>query len=534
MKQTLDFVLEQLRGVWRFRWTAIAIAWGICLLGWTATLFVPDRYQASARVFVDTQTTLGAATRDLSLDANVDSQIQRVRQALLGGPQLVKVADEAKLTAEAVTPKDRQDIVERLRKEIDISGGISPESPGAGVFVISYTHRNRETALRVVERLTTSFMEGTLRGKREGSEQAQRFLVEQIAEYETRLRQAEERLAAFKKEHVGLMPGTQGDYFTRLQAEIDQLNKIKSDLRVATQRRDELQRQLRGEQPLIAAMTGASSGSVPSAPSGVGGDTATRIRESRQQLDSLLLRFTEKHPDVIALRATIKELEERQAAEIEAARRGDTGAAARIGLGASPVFQNLQLQHNQVEVDIAALRADIEDRERRINSLRSLINTAPEVEAQFSRLDRDYGVTKAQYEALVERLGRARLGEQAAETGVVRLEPIDPPRAPFQPTSPKRPLLAAGVLFFGIAAGVAVAYLLNMLRPVFSRSRQLSDVTGLPVLGVVSMTWIERYEARSRRGALVFSGAAAALLALSGVFVVVQSALTRIVQGWLA
>jgi polysaccharide chain length determinant protein (PEP-CTERM system associated) len=531
MKQTLDFLAEQLGGLWRFRWTGMAVAWGVCLLGWAGTMFVPESYEATARVFVDTQTTLGAATRDITVDTSVDSQIQRVKQALLGGPQLAKVAEDAGLIPPGVPANERHAIVGGLRDKIEISGGITRETPGAGVYTISYRHRDRETSLRVVDQLVRSFMEGTLGGKREGSEQAQRFLVEQIAEYETRLRRSEERLAAFKKEHVGLMPGAQGDYFTRLQAEMEQLNKVKSNLSVATQRRDELQRQLRGEQPLIG---GSQAGAVPTAPGGAGGgDIGSRIRESQQRLDELLLRFTEKHPDVIALRGTIKELEERQASEIAAARRGDSGAAARVGLSASPVFQNLQLQHNQVEVEIAALRADIADRERRIGSLRSLINTAPEVEAQFSRLDRDYGVTKTQYEALVERLGRARLGEQAAATGVVEFDLVDPPRADFQPAPPGRPLLIAAVLLGGIVVGGAVAYLLNMLNPVFSRARRLSEVTGLPVLGVVSMTWIERFELQARRNMLVFGGTAAALVGVAVLVIAMQKPLALSVQGWM-
>lgn len=533
MKQQLEIVTELLRGMWRFRWVGMGVAWGVCLLGWLVTLFIPDSYEASARVFVDTETALNEATRDITLGSSVESQIQRVRQALLGGPQLTKVADETRLTAKAVTPQERQAIVEGLREEIEIQGGMTRESPGAGVYLISYRNPDRELSLKVVDRLVNIFVEGALGGKRESSEQAQKFLVDQIAEYETRLRQAEERLAAFKKANVGLMPGAQGDYFTRLQTEMETLSKAQTDLSVTTRRRDELQRQLRGEQPLVAA-PGQAVGAVPSAPTGAGGDTATRIRESHQRLDELLLRFTEKHPDVIALRGTLKELEARQAAEIEAARRGDTGAAARIGLSASPVFQNLQLQYNQVEVEIAALRANIGDLERRIASLRSLINTAPEVEAEFSRLDRDYGVTKAQYQALVERLGRARLGEQAAQTGVIRFEVIDPPRAGFKPTAPKRPLLAAGVLVAGIAAGVGAAFLLNMLRPVFSGPRQLNEITGLPVLGSVSMTWIERHDARARRGIIAFSTAAVILVIFGGLFMLIQQVLVRSVQGWMA
>ena len=115
-----------------------------------------------------------------------------------------------------------------------------------------------------------------------------------------------------------------------------------------------------------------------------------------------------------------------------------------------------------------------------------------------------------------------------------RFEVIEPPRAGFEPTAPMRPLLAVGVLLFGIIAGAGVAYLLNMMRPVFSRARQLSEITGMPVLGVVSMTWLERYEAQASRTALVFGGAAAALLVLAGLFVLLQHSLVRSVQGWLA
>jgi polysaccharide chain length determinant protein (PEP-CTERM system associated) len=529
MMQNVQDLLDQLRGAWRFRWVGVAVAWAICLTGWVVLLVVPNRYEASSRVFVDTKTALGEATQGITVDSSVDSQIQRVRQALLGGPELTKIADETNLTARAITPQERQAVVERLRSQILIQGDIRSGNADAGLYVISYANRDRDISLKVVDRLVNSFVEGALGGKRQGAEQAQQFLVEQIADYEARLRQAEERLAAFKKSNVGLMPGTQGDYFTRLQAEMEALRKAQTDLSVATRRRDELQSQLRGEQPLVTSGAGAPGGAL----TGGGGDTATRIRESQQRLDELLLRFTEKHPDVIALKATLLELQQRQADEIEAARRGDAGAAARTGLSASPVYQNLQVQFNQANVDIAALRAEVADREQRIGTLRGLINTAPEVEAEFSRLDRDYGVTKAQYQSLVERLGRARLGEEAAATGVVRFEVIDPPTASFDPAFPKRPLLAAVILFGSIAAGVGVAYLLNLLRPVFGGSRQLNEITGLPVLGVVSMTWIERYELQARRSMLALVAAMVVLVALGGVYLVLQRTLVSSVQAWI-
>lgn len=536
MKALVEQLLERIRGAWRFRWVGLLAAWGVCLVGWSIVLFLPDSYEASARVFVDTRTALSRVTEGIGVGSDVDSQIQRVREALLGGPQLEEVVRQEELQLAGATPREKQDLIAKLRKRIQIT---SRDQSPAGLYVISYTDRTRERSLRVVDRLLNSFVENTLSGKREGSEQAQQFLREQIADYERRLGAAEERLAAFKKQHVGLMPGTQGDYFSRLQSEMQALAKAQAELGIAQRRREELQRQLRGEQPLTgggvssAAGSSRSTGNATAVAGAADNDTASRIREAQARLDDLLLQYTDRHPDVIALRATLEELKARQQADIDAVRRGDPGAAARIGLSANPIFQSIQLQLNQAEVDIAALRGAIADHQTRVADLRRMVDTAPEVEAQFARLNRDYDVTRAQYQALVERLERARLSEQAEETGVVRFEIVDPPSAAFKPVAPNRPLLIVAILLAGLAAGGALAYLLHQLRPVFGSVRQLNEITGLPVLGVVSMTWLEKHKALQRHGALVYAAAAFLLLLFGGVVFVVHPGVTQLLMRWM-
>jgi polysaccharide chain length determinant protein (PEP-CTERM system associated) len=528
MMQQLDNLIEQLRGLWRFRWIGMVVAWAVLLLALMVITVLPNRYAASATVFVNTQTAVSAATRTLTLDENMDSQIQLVREALLGGPQLAKIADDTGLTARARSPEERQRAIDRLRYQIQI-GLRAGAAAGGGTYVISYMNRDRQTTLKVVDRFVNTFVEEALGGKLRGSEQAQEFLTRQIADLEKRLRDAEEALASFKKDHVGLLPGNQTDYFNRLDTELADLDAAQTKLSVATMRRTELERQLRGEDPLVpggAQRPGAAGGAPAS-------DTATRLQQAQQQLDELLLNYTEKHPKVIELRNTIVELQKRLNDEIEAARKGDASAAARTGLAASPVYQNLKLQYDQVGVEIAGLQADIGNHRQRVASLRSLMNTAPEVEAQFSRLNRDYTVVKAQYEALVEQLGRARLGEQAAQTGLVRFDVVDPPRAGFDPVFPKRPLLAVGALAGAIAAGLGIMFLLNLLRPAFASVQRLHEMTGLPVLGAVSMTWIERYEAQLRRSALRLSGALLGLVVLCGVFIATQRHLANAVRSWI-
>jgi polysaccharide chain length determinant protein (PEP-CTERM system associated) len=529
MMQQLNNVLEQLHGLWRFRWIGVIVAWGVLLPGLIVTTVLPDRYQASATVFVDTQTALNAATKALTVDQGQDSQIQRVREALLGGPQLTKIADDMGLTTHAQTPQERQRVLDRLRGQIQIAETQNGQGGGGGTYVISYSNKDRQTSLKVVDRFVSTFVQDAQLGKHEGYVQAQQFLTQQIADLETHLRDAENALASFKKDHVGLLPGNQNDYFNRLDTEVATLDTAQTKLSVANMRRTELEHQLHGESPLMAA--GGEKNGNAGMPSS---DTATRLQQSQQQLDELLLNYTEKHPKVVELRNTIAELKQRLADEIEAARHGDTAAAARSGLATSPVYQNLKMQYDQQGVEIAGLEADIANERQRVATLRSMINTAPEVEAQFSQLNRDYSVVKAQYEALVEQLGRARLSEQAAQTGIVRFDVVDPPRAGFDPIFPKRPLFAIGALLAAIAAGVGAALLLSILRPVFGSVRRLQEVTGLQVLGAVSMTWIDRYRADLRRSALHVAGALLGMVLVCGVFLATQRHLASAVKTWIA
>jgi polysaccharide chain length determinant protein (PEP-CTERM system associated) len=527
--EVVDDVLDHARGVWRFRRMAIGLGWLGALLGWLVVLAWPDSYESSARVYVATSTPLRPLLQGISVEQDVDAQLNLVRASLLGRPELEAVARAADLDVHVKTPADRDALIESLQKSILIDAQ-APEGNDNqnrrsmdSVYTIRYQNTDRLKALAVVKSLLNYLVEETLGGKRSGSDEAQKFLREQIADYEKRLVAAEGALAEFKRHNVGLVPGTQGDYFTRLQNENLASRKAQQALDVALRRREELARQVRGERPLVPGViagangTAGQSGNLSSAMRG--GDTATRIAEAQARLDDLLLRFTDKHPDVIAARETLAELKKRLDAELAAAQHGDAGAAAASGLAANPVYQGLQVQLNQADVEIAALRADLSDHQRAEADLHKLLSTAPEVEAQYSQLNRDYDVTKAQYNSLLDRLDKAKLAGDAAQTGIVRFDIIDPPSAGTHPVKPKRPLLLAGVLASALGLGVAVAWLMAVMNPVFSSVRTLRDRTGLPVLGAVSLTWVERAKSQFHRSLAGVAGGVAVLLAICGVAV---------------
>jgi polysaccharide chain length determinant protein (PEP-CTERM system associated) len=527
MQALIDQVLDLLRGGWRFRWQAMLAAWGVCLAGWLVVLSMPDMYESNARVFVDTRTPLTPVIQGIAIGQDVDAQLNFVQQSLLSGPQLLTVAREAGMEMPGMTTEARASMVNSLRERVTLTAkGPERGVPGGTIYTINFQDGNRDRALKVVDTLLNTFVEDTLGGKKQGTAQAQKFLEQQIQDYERRLGEAEQRLSDFKRRNVGLMPGAGTDYFSSLQAAIDTEKRAQGTLAVALTRRAEIERQLRGEAPFAAGGANASGGEGSQ-------DTGARIKETEARLDELLLRFTERHPDVVATQETLNELKRRRAAEIEALRRGDRSAAGS-GASANPVYQNIQLALNKVDVEIAALRREIADHQEKIAGLRRMIDTAPEVEAEFARLNRDYDITKSQYGTLVERLEKARIGEDAEATGSVRFEIIDPPNADFQPVAPNRLALVALVLLVGIGAAGGLIYLMQQLKPVFNNSRVLSDLTGLPVLGVVSMTWLDRHKSELRRSYVLYAGAGAALVvvfALTASFNAPGAAMLRQILG---
>jgi polysaccharide chain length determinant protein (PEP-CTERM system associated) len=275
------------------RWLAVIVAWGVALVGWAVVWTLPNTYQATARVFVDTESILKPLLSGLAVPTDVRSDVNMMSTVMLSRPNLERVARETDLYLRADNAQDLDLLVRSLSRQIVLTSKGSDNT-----YNIAYEDTDRQMALRVVQTLLNTFVEDTLGIKRDDSARAQRFLEEQIAIYETRLGEAENKLADFKQKNLGLMPGQTGDYYTRLQTARTELEKLQARQRQLTQRRDDLARQLEGEEPTFGLD-----------PDPRRGPNDAKIGELRKKLDALLLEYTEKHPAVIALREQIAQLE---------------------------------------------------------------------------------------------------------------------------------------------------------------------------------------------------------------------------------
>jgi polysaccharide chain length determinant protein (PEP-CTERM system associated) len=518
--ERFEGALNAVESVWRFKWQALATAWAACVVGWAIALSIPPSYETSARVFVDANSLLRPLLQGLAVPPNTAGQVELVRQALLARPQLERVIDSTPLKDRVSTPRQREQLVQSLATDIAIKAKVQGNPNRENVstmYTISYRDGSPDISYTVVTGLLESFVSQSLGANESSSSMAQRFLVDQLREYERRLSDSERQLAEFKRQNVGAMPDERGGFFSRLQAEMVEVDRLQAALAVAVSKQEELRSKLLG---------GASSGSTQSASTaGVETSVDGRLLEARTQLEQLLLRFTESHPDVLAMQDTIARLEEQRAAEIAAIRRNSGALGAPRGGATSLVAQNLQIALNQTELEVSALRAQLADRQGRVSQLRRMINTLPEVEAELARLTRDYDVTKTQYDALLQRLESAKLSGQADREDDFRIRVIEPPVRPLTPAAPKIFYLLTGVLLAGLGVGLGLAFLRSKLHPVYQSVRQLSSATGLTVLGAVNLVQGPKEASRNRLDAALVSAGVALLVVAFGVIVLLAPTL---------
>lgn len=520
MQDVVKIALAELRGAWRYRWFALGVAWLVCLLGWLAVYLTPDLYEARSRFFIDTSSALAPFVHNLSVEMDVDQQVNLVQQAIVGRDALLKVARETDLDIKATTPVALETMLESLRLAIVVTGG---GLTGGGSrernhnYQISYRDTDRQRAVSVVQIILDSFIEDTLKKRRTGFETARDFLEKQILQQEERLADAEQKLAEFKRRNIGRLPSEQGSYVDNLQDEMTELQNLRSQESVLQSRRNQLTAQLAIEKQFVP------SGSVVATPGGsrpaTGGDLDARIRESEARLEELLISYTPKHPEVIALQETLAQLRAKRREELKV--MGVTGIPEGGSLAANPVYEQIRVQRNQVDVELAALRGQIADRNRRIAEMQTRVETMPEVEAELAQLTRDYEVLRTRYGEMLQQFETAKLSDAVGQREEVEFSVLDPPAALAQPVAPARLLLLLGILALGVGAGGAVAVAMSKLNPVFDSLTTLRDVTGLPVIGAISATWLDQRVARRRVDLLRMAAGGVALLL---VFVAVVAA----------
>jgi polysaccharide chain length determinant protein (PEP-CTERM system associated) len=498
MSEIFDELRAALWSVWHRRWIAIAVAWGVCMLGWLVVSMIPNAYESKARVYVDVEDVL---SKQLGIAGDGKEEIMRVRQTLSSAKNLEKVITTTRL-GEGITERGALDgAVAALEKKVKVT------SEQDNLFQITAEigrsefsdAENAVLARDVVQKLLDILREEYVIGSRTGISTAIGDLDRQLQERKAELEQAEQRRLAFEGQYPDLVGGSDS-LSKKVQDARSELRNVDADLAAA--------------QSGLAAISGQISGTPRTV---TGGRDATGPRAALQQAQTQLAELrarglTDSHPDVVSTTRQVALLAR------QAAAAGDDAGGAP-----NPAYASLVAIKSERQASVESLQARRAALQSNFAALMASQASEPAVAAEANRISRDYDVLRQNYEKLLQdREALKTRGKVEDKASQFRFDIIQQPGVPQSPAAPNRPLLLLGVLIVGIGAGFASAYALGQLKSSFATPQKLERTFDLPVIGAISLTVSEAARAIEKRRLKQFAGACGGLAAMFVILLAIE------------
>ncbi|MGY6277101.1 XrtA system polysaccharide chain length determinant [Methylomonas sp. MgM2] len=474
MQQELSEVYFYIKGTLKYKRVAVLFALLVCICGWTFVFTMPDKFESKAKVHIDSSTVIRPLMRGMVIEPNVSELIRIIQQLMFTRPNLEKIVQLSHLSIGKSGSGISNEAVEELKQGIKISAAGSRD-----IFDIAYSSTDPEAAKNVVQAVLTVFSEQTQGKALADADDAQRFIEQQIREYEIRLQEAEKAKEDFNRANLDLLTGESGQFgkLSQLKSELEQANVV---LAQSLARKNVLAEQVENIEESdddwgLTELTSELS------------QDDTRIATLVDKKMDLLIKYTELHPEVLAIDRLIESLkEQKEQDKKEVAPETDIIGPQKMS---NPYVQSLKMAYDNAEAEVASNQALIGSIQSRINQIEQGLNERLSIETEMKNLNRDYSTISAKYSQLLERREQARITERVDDqTSRLKFKIADPPTRPTEPSFPNRPLFYSLVLVGGVVTGFGLAFLTYFIRPVFMSTRQVRLVTGLPLLGSVSLT----------------------------------------------
>jgi polysaccharide chain length determinant protein (PEP-CTERM system associated) len=474
--------LSYLSGIYVYRWYALAVAWLFCIAGWSTVAVMPDSYRASAKVYIDTQSIMDPLLRGLTVSLDSQQEIAIMLTTLITRPTIEQVIHLINPKANQLTAAELEQEVGHLQGSISIS-----QLDAKNYYELSYVDKDATTATNVAQALLSILQNNRVGNTRLNMDDARSFINKEIADYENRLREADKRRQDFRTANLDILDKPNaGNRIDAASAAYDQATR---DYNAALARHNNIKAQLDLTPKTIPAdgrMFLGPNGGGPIATTDTSAQRAAnylqRLQQAEASLDDLRTKYTDNHPEVIATKKLITQLQ----AEISSAPKANNANADPVMIP-NPILVQLQAKYSDEEANLAVQRQRLDATARDLESAKREATKAIDTQTRFNQLDRDYGNVEGTYKQLLQSKETAALSQARDDQNEgISFRVLDPPQIPHFPSSPNRRVLNTTVLLMGLGSGAAVAVLL-MLNA--SRLITVEDVVTLfavPVLGVVT------------------------------------------------
>jgi polysaccharide chain length determinant protein (PEP-CTERM system associated) len=487
---TIDEYIEILyRRIWYIVIPFVLIVTGACAYAF----FAPRQYKATTLILVSPQ-RIPEAFVPATVTSKVEERLQSIAQEVLSRTRLEQIIGEFKLYQKEQKRLSREETVELMQKDIKIE--LPTKRDEKGYFTISYIGNDPHVVTTVANRLASQFIEENLKIRELQAVGTTEFLGAELAASKAKLDELETAVTQYKRRFMGELPEQRESNIKILEQIQNQYQRVGESLRAAQDRKLFLQKQMTdmelpiGSQPPSPGKSSYLQKEMPpllpsaeSASDPIGnkkGSYESQRESLTRTLDGLQARYTANHPDVIAVKKSLADLEAKKEENLTKDKKGESDVKR------DPRYRELKNQLDITDQEIARLRESERDAVRQIDKYRTRIEQTPAREQDMASLMREHQSTKENYERLLQKSQSAQQAEnlEKRQKGE-QFRIIDPARVPEKPFSPDIPKILLIGLFAGVGGGFGLAFLREQMDRSFRESGDVEIALGLKVLAAI-------------------------------------------------
>jgi polysaccharide chain length determinant protein (PEP-CTERM system associated) len=493
---TAEYIEILRRRIWY-----IVIPFVLILTGAIAyTIIAPRQYKASTLVLVSPQ-RIPEAFVQATVTSKVEERLQSIAQEVLSRTRLEQIINDLKLYQKERKSLSREEVVELMQKNIKIELPTKKEE-SKGFFTISYIGRDPNIVTTVANRLASQFIEENLKLREQQAAGTTEFLAIELTTAKAKLDQLETAVTQYKRQHMGELPEQRDSNIKILEQLQNQYQRVGENLRAAQDRKLFIQKQLTDMELTIGAQEMAanekegmlSSGTATNPQKKMASSSPVAERkgyyESQREsltrlLEELRTKYTENHPDVIAARKKLADLEDKKDEPIKTEVKIEAEPKP-YDVKKEPRYKGLNNQLELTDMEIVRLREDERNIIGQIGKYRARIEQTPAREQDMASLLREHQSTKETYERLLKKSQDAQQAEnlEKRQKGE-QFRIIDPARTPEKPFSPDIPRILLIGLLAGIGGGFGLAFFREQLDRSFHDSGDVEITLAIKVLATI-------------------------------------------------
>lgn len=466
------------------------------LAGFPISYLFPAKYTSQSLILVEGQKVPEGIVQPV-VTADLTERIATLQQQVLSQSRLQPILERTGL----VKPGQNADeVIDGIRASMTVEpvpdlsqmGGAKRKpgqsSPVPG-FYVNYTASTAREAQQICNELTSLLIEENLKSREDVAQGTTDFLTKQVAETKGKLDDLDSKLATFKKQYMGQLPGDEDNNLKILMG-------LNSQLEANTQTLSRAQQDKAYTESLLAQQLSAWKGSQSSSNPQT---LQQQLSLLQTQLIDLQARYTADHPDVIKTQADIAQVKKKLDEINNASNKAPITATDKESASDPPEIRQLRLQVHQYQDLISQATRDQKRLQQEISVYQSRVALSPAIEEQYKQLARDYDNTQKTYQDLLTNKGKSDMAlkmEQQQQGEQMHL--LNPANLPDAPSFPNRPLFAGGGLGAGLILGIGLALWLELRDKAIRTQADAESALGLPML--VAMPWVGEAEPANGNG----------------------------------